>query len=92
MSQKWVTVKQACNILSISRTTLYRRIKEDNIETKKDGNNMTMCCINVPNGTNIETTGVPDVTVNSLVQLEQEVKQWQEKAETQEKEENETIE
>jgi hypothetical protein len=86
MSQKWVTVKQACNILGISRTTLYRRIKQGEIETKKDESSMTSCFIDVPNGTDNGTINIPDGTPRSAAQLEQEMKQWREKVEFQVKE------
>lgn len=86
MSQKWVTVKQACNILDISRTTLYRRIKHREIATKKDETNKTLCFITVTDGADIETTTVTDGTPNSTDQLEQEVKQWRERVKSQENE------
>ena len=86
MAQKWVTVKQACNILDISRTTLYRRVKQGEIETKKDETSKTLCSIDVPNGTDNETTSVPDETPCSAAQLGQEVEQWRERVESQEKE------
>ncbi len=86
MSQKWVTVKQACNILGISRTTLYRRIKQGEIETKKDEASKTLCFIDVPNGTDNGTMNVSDGTLDSVAQLGQEVKHWRERVGSQEKE------
>ena len=79
MAQEWVTVKQACNTLGISRTTLYRRIKQGEIETKRDDTSKTMCSIDVPNGTDNGTTSVPDETPYSAAQ-------WRERVESQEKE------
>ena len=38
MSQKWVTMSQACLILGVSRRTLTRWIKQRKIESKLDGN------------------------------------------------------
>ena len=86
MSQKWVTVKQACNTLGISRTTLYRRIQQGEIETKKDDTSKTMCSINVPDGTDNGTTTVPGETPYSAAQLGQEMEQWRERVDSQEKE------
>ena len=86
MAQEWVTVKQACNTLGISRTTLYRRIKQGEIETKRDDTSKTLCSIDVPNGTDNGTTSVPDETPYSAAQLGQEVEQWRERVESQEKE------
>ncbi len=86
MSQKWVTVKQACNTLGISRTTLYRRIKQGDIETKKDDTSKTLCSIDVPNGTDSTdngTTSIPDAPPYSAAHLGQ---QWRERVESQEKE------
>ncbi len=38
MSSEWVSMKQACDILDISISTLRRRIDNENIESKLEGN------------------------------------------------------
>lgn len=38
MTQRWVTVSQACDIFGISRRTLSRWIQQDKIESKLDNN------------------------------------------------------
>ncbi len=47
MAQKWVSVVEACHILGISKSTLYRQIKQGEIESKKDGK-ATLCLITIP--------------------------------------------
>ncbi len=44
-------MKQACDALGISRTTLYRRIKQGDIESRIDANKRGLCFIAVPDGT-----------------------------------------
>lgn len=67
MTQKWVSVSEACILLSISRSTLYRRINERGIESKREGKH-TMCLVDVPDESQNETI---DTLNNSLQVIEQ---------------------
>ena len=67
MTRKWVSVSEACILLSISKSTLYRRINEGNIESKREGK-LTMCLIDMPDESQYETS---DTLNNSLHVVEQ---------------------
>lgn len=67
MTQKWVSVSEACVLLSISKSTLYRRINEGEIESKREGK-QTMCLIDVSDASQHETN---DTLNNSLQVIEQ---------------------
>jgi len=72
MAQQWFSVKQACELLAIGRTTLYRRINAGDIKTKKADDRTTMCLIDVPDATGGETTDVEDAD-DMVVQVRSEV-------------------
>lgn len=67
MEQKWYSVRQACEVLKIPKSTLYRRIKQGKIQSKKDENNNTLCLIEFPN----ETDQVPYETTESTQLMRQ---------------------
>ncbi len=48
MKETWVTMTDACKILGISQSTLYRRVNKGEIESKKE-DNATMCLVSVSN-------------------------------------------
>ena len=67
MTQKWVSISEACVLLSISKSTLYRRINEGEIESKRNGK-QTMCLIDVSDESQHETN---DTLNNPLQVLDQ---------------------
>ncbi len=85
MTQKWVSISEACVLLSISKSTLYRRINEGEIESKRDGK-QTMCLIDVSDESQHETSDtlnnplqVIDQIRSENVHLRQQVTQLQER-------------
>ena len=71
MTQKWVSVSEACVLLSISKSTLYRRINEGEIESKREGK-LTMCLIDVPDGSQYGTNDTLDNSLQVIDQLRSE--------------------
>jgi len=71
MTQKWVSVSDACVMLSISKSTLYRRINEGEIESKREGK-LTMCLIDVPDESQHETSDTFDSLLQVIDQLRSE--------------------
>jgi excisionase family DNA binding protein len=51
MGQQWVTISEACHTLNISKTTLYRRIKQGKIQKRQANGRKTLCLIDVPDET-----------------------------------------
>ena len=71
MTQKWVSISEACVLLSISKSTLYRRINEGGIESKREGK-LTMCLIDMPDETQYETSDTPNNSLQVIDQLRSE--------------------
>lgn len=71
MTQKWVSVSDACFILSISKSTLYRRIKEGEIESKREGK-YTMCLIDMQDKPEYGTSETLDNSPQVMDQLRSE--------------------
>ena len=71
MTQKWVSVSEACVLLSISKSTLYRRINEGEIESTREGK-QTMCLIDVPDESQHETDDTLDNSLQVIEQLRSE--------------------
>ena len=67
MARRWLLATDACEILGISKSTLYRRIKQGKIESRQEGERKTFCLIDVPN----ETKQVSDGTTGSMELLKQ---------------------
>ncbi len=85
MTQKWVSVLEACVLLNISKSTLYRRINEGEIESKREGK-QTMCLINVSDESQHETSDTLNNPLQAIgqirsenVHLKQQVTQLQER-------------
>ena len=55
MTQKWVSISDTCAILRISKSTLYSRINQGQVESKREGK-LTMCLIDVPDESQYETS------------------------------------
>ena len=68
MKETWVTMTEACKILGISQSTLYRRVKKGEIESKKE-DNATMCLVSVSNESQDDTMDTQEL----LSQLRGEV-------------------
>ena len=71
MAQKWVSISDACVILGISKSTLYRKINQGEIEFKKDGK-ITKCLINVPDEPHNGTNDTVNETLQVMSQLRSE--------------------
>ena len=71
MTHKWVSVSDACVILKISKSTLYRRIKDGEIESKREGK-LTMCLTDVPDESQNETSGTPNDTLQAIDHIRSE--------------------
>jgi excisionase family DNA binding protein len=71
MAQEWVSIADACVILGISKSTLYRKINHGEIESKKDGKT-TKCLINVPDESHNGTNDTVNETLQVMGQLRSE--------------------
>lgn len=71
MTQKWVSVSDACVILNISKSTLYRRINEGEIESKREGKH-TACLVDVSNESQNETADTLDNSLQVMDQMRSE--------------------
>ena len=95
MIQKWVSIIEACHILDISKSTLYRRIQNGEIESKKEGKS-TLCLITLQDesqnetdetqsGTQIETRQTADYLGKENEELRQQTEYLKQQAQGKDK-------
>ena len=65
----WYSVKEACQILDISRRTLYDRIEFKKIDTKKEGKRRLVCMVTSATTDNLTHTRITSEIIRTISKI-----------------------